>query len=296
MKRIGLFAGTIAVLALGSCKEKGPLINFGNTTASDTTYLAAVETAKPRNVLVEEFTGADCTNCPAAAVTIENIAAQPDKIGRINVISMHIKKNGVIFGPVIGKSKYVFQTDKGTQLADLVYPGIGSIPVAGIDRVSKGGSTILDKSDWASIINSQLALASNANMNVTSSYDPGTKTATIVVTVAYTKAVTAKQFLTVAITQDSMIDWQAKPGEEDSVYEFSHTLRDVLTGVGGDEILSKYATKEAGRVYMRTFKYTLGSIPKWPDGKPENFHIIAILNNNDGSDKTVQQSVQTALK
>ena len=69
MKKLPLLAlSAAAMFWLSACEEKGPLINFEDgPVASDTTYVAAPETPQTKKLLVEEFTGASCTNCPAAA-------------------------------------------------------------------------------------------------------------------------------------------------------------------------------------------------------------------------------------
>jgi len=79
-----------ACLFLHSCKEVGPDINLhGNQNAvSDTTYIESpVATAETKNVVIEEFTGVRCPNCPQGHVVIANIkAANP---GRVITVRLH---------------------------------------------------------------------------------------------------------------------------------------------------------------------------------------------------------------
>lgn len=292
MKNFSFLALSVGLLLVSSCKEKGPNIDFGgNAKATDTTYTATVETASAKKVLVEEFTGASCTNCPAAAKSLENLMALPENIDRIVVISMHIDKPSQIFKPN-EKSKYDFRTQKGTDLCNLIYPGLGNIPIAGIDRVPDNGNTLIDKPKWASIIDTRKAKASPANIHIESSFDAASKTATVKVKIAYTSPISAKQYLTVAIMEDSIVDAQEFPSLEiDTAYVFRHTLRDYLTPVAGSEILSNFATKEAGRVYERTFVYKVNDA--W---KPDHCEFVAILHNNTGTDKEVLQAEEKMLK
>src|SRR5690348_14133339 len=75
---------------LYSCKEVGPDINLhGNQNAlTDSTYVESpVQTPETKNVLIEEFTGVRCPNCPQGHVIIANIkAANP---GRVVSVSLH---------------------------------------------------------------------------------------------------------------------------------------------------------------------------------------------------------------
>lgn len=292
MKNLSLLVLAGCLFVMNSCKEKGPKIDFGGTAkAVDTTYVATVEAAAAKKVLVEEFTGASCTNCPAATKALEGIVALPENIGKVIVIAMHINNPSAIFGPT-PISKYDFRTQKGTDLCNLVYPGIGSIPIAGIDRTPYNGNTLIDRPKWATVIDARKAMASPANISMETSYDAATKTATVKVKVAYTTAVSAKQYLTLAVTEDSIIDAQEFPSLDiDTAYVFKHTLRDYLTPLSGSEILTNLTTKEAGRVYVRTFSFVVNSA--W---KPEHCEYVAILHNNTGSDKDVLQVEEKKLK
>jgi hypothetical protein len=68
-------------------------------------------------------------------------------------------------------------------------------------------------------------------------------------------------------------------------------MRDILTQTYGSPVLDSFAQKDAGRVYERTFKYTIGNA--W---KPENCKVIAFISNNETNDKEVAQAVETKLK
>src|SRR4051794_39448582 len=76
--------------SLFSCQEEGPAINLkGNENAvADTTYIeSTVPAAEAKNVMLEEFTGVRCPNCPAGHITIDQIkTANP---GRVVSISYH---------------------------------------------------------------------------------------------------------------------------------------------------------------------------------------------------------------
>ncbi|MBS1773223.1 MAG: Omp28-related outer membrane protein [Bacteroidetes bacterium] len=274
-----------------SCKEKGPMINLATQeTIIDTTYLATKELQRPRHILIEDFTGAQCTNCPAATKLLVNISNNnPD---RLHIIAHHTYNTAILYAPAVGH-KYDLRTQKGTDLAKMFYPGLGNLPAAGIDRAMNNGSILQnDYTQWANFINSRLNVNSPANMKIESSYDEATHSATIQVIIAYTTDIAAKQYLSVAITEDSITDVQDFPFQAvDTAYTFRHTLRDYLTPLSGSEILDKYTTKEAGRVYIRTLKYTINSV--W---KPEQCHIVAFLHNNNGNDKMILQSAESKLK
>ena len=88
MKRLFFTAMSLGFF-LVSCKETPPPINYGGGAVVDTTYedAANIPAAEPHEVLVEEFTGQSCTNCPAAHESLEKI--REDHNNRVNVIGLY---------------------------------------------------------------------------------------------------------------------------------------------------------------------------------------------------------------
>ena len=68
-------------------------------------------------------------------------------------------------------------------------------------------------------------------------------------------------------------------------------MRKLFTPASGTEILSTIATKEPGRVYEGSFKYTID--PAW---KPENCRIVVWIHNNDANTKEVLQAEEVDVK
>lgn len=291
MRKIYILAAAAGILSLNSCKEKGPAINFGTAPkAVDTTYTANVEAKQKRVVVVEEFTGATCANCPQARDLLTNIASQyPDQV---NVMELHIN-NFKQSEPATGHGgKYDLRTVDGTTISTTFYNTINQMPSGGVNRVPVQGDPLLLKTMWATAIADQIAVAPVANVTVSSTFDASSKVATVKVKVAYTEAVSRKQYLTLAILEDDIVDVQEFPdprGFEE--YTFRHTLRDVITAVEGDEILKDVTTKEAGRVYERTFVYEMNS--EW---KPEKCKFVAFLHNNEAESKEILQGAETKLQ
>lgn len=288
MKKIFVIA-VCALSALSSCKEKGPKINFGNgAKAVDTTYTTTVEATQSKNVVVEEFTGASCSNCPSARELLANIVADPKYSGHVFAMGIHIL-NYVQSDPVAGLYKHDFRTQKGTDIGNDVYGSVTAMPIAGIDRAPYNNDMLLLKTAWASAIANRIAVASPANVTVNSSFDQASKTATVKLHVAYTQAVTTPQFVTLAIIEDSLVDAQEYPSYIDTFYTFNHVLRDYLTPTGGTPILANVAIAP-GRVYDRTFTYQLNAA--WI---PEHCKIIAFLHNYSATSKEILQAAEAEV-
>jgi hypothetical protein len=279
--------GLIAILAV-SCKEKGPLIDFGNTKSEDTTYVVTPPAVQPKKVLVEEFTGASCSNCPAARVQLANLAAQnPDKLA---IMGIHIY-NYVQSAPT-KESKHDFRTQDGTDIGNDVYGSVSMMPSAGIDRMLGGnGERLTLKGVWADLISTRLKVEPIVNIDLTSSFDEAGKKATVTVKVTYNKKTTGTQNISLAIIEDGIVDVQDSVQTIIHDYHFEHVLRDYITPISGVPFLQDKPEKEAGRVYQRTFVYDVNK-----DWKPENCKLIAYVHNNAGNDKEVLQVAEVKLK
>jgi len=296
MKRIWYLS--LSILILGSCKEKGPAIDFG-IKAADTSYLTTVETPQSRVVLIEEFTGVTCSNCPAGHVILAAIdSAHPNNVAIMGIQIIGNPQTEPLNNPSLTpvKTNNDNRTQVGTDLSNSIYLNVGSIPSGGVDRVPVAGSLLLGRNDWPNAVNNRLTVAPPANITLTKTYDSVAKKVSLKVHVAYTSAVTVHQNLTVALIENNVIDAQefspTDPIPFVQNYVHKHVLRDIITPAAGTAILGTMSTIPAGEVYERTFDYTL------PNNVlvPANCAFIAFVSNNDGDNKEVNQAAEVNLK
>ena len=307
MKKI-LLVACIAFAAISEgCKEIGPSVNLTPSVGkSDSVYsLTAAQiaslTSDSRNVLVEEFTGQACNNCPSAHASLAKMSS--DNPGRINIIGMYLYGNPQSIPPA--GSVYDFRDSIATQIATGtgLYGGISGIPSGGIDRKQSTDSKILvDRSLWPANIDAQKNLPDSINLSLYSSYNAATMTAKIVVRVTYSQPVSYKHNLTVALVEDGMIGIQEYPGGlppfpsgHDDAYRFTDVFRDMISSApNGDPVLDSLAVKAKGMVMQRTFYYKLKS--KTPAIVPDSCRVIAFVNSTAPGDLHILQSAQTKLK
>ncbi len=288
MKNLLLLLSASALLI--SCTEKGPAIDFGGLIEDfkDSTYLGAVETKEPHVVLVEEFTGATCPNCPAARDQLANIgAANPD---RVIVIGYHV------FGipqsaPFADISLHDFRTQKGTDILNTVYGNVVGIPIAGIDRVPVNSALALTRDKWQQAIDGRIATAAPVNIALSSDYDAISGKAFIQVKVSYTEDVSFKHSLSLVVLENDIVDAQEFTSSTDTFYHFMHVFRDFITSTGGLNVLDSLSDKKAGRVYQAAFNYPVNA--EW---KPENCVIVGFIHRNDGTSKEIIQAAEIHLR
>ena len=104
-----------------------------------------------RIVLLEEFTGKGCTNCPKGSREIENLLTRfPDNLV---VVSLHA---GFFANPQIFHiGQYDFRTAEGEILYDYLGPNFG-YPAGVIDRTPVNNEMQLSANAWASAISNDI--------------------------------------------------------------------------------------------------------------------------------------------
>lgn len=287
-----LLSGTVLVF---SCKEKHDAVNVTPTPSSnDTTYVVTpIPAADAHNVLVEEFTGQNCNNCPIAHNLLDSIAVLHS--GHVNSIGYYFY-GGTPTNPVAGSS-HDFRDSTSNSVANAVFGGVSGIPIGGVDRVPGTNSPPLEigYTGWSDAINTGLGVADSMNLKLESAFDNSTSTASIKATVTYTKAVNIPQNLTVVIVEDSIVDKQEFPTTIQDNYVFTDVFRAMITNApfGNPLQVAGSDNKEAGRLFQRIFTYKPKTIT--PAIVPKHCRVIAFVNTVSGSDYHVAQSVQCKM-
>jgi hypothetical protein len=280
-----LLLAVALLLAVSACREVGPDINLKNNenAIEDTTYVESpVQTAELRNVLIEEFTGVRCPNCPQGHVIIANIkAANP---GRIASLSLHPINS---LGAPYPFSPLDFRSQDAQDLFD--YLGqIGLEPAAGINRKLFAGESkiLLDKSKWTARVNDELSVPVPVNIVLQSTYDSVLREVTIVTELHYTQASSEQHKLTIALTESNLTTPQLDGAVIDTFYTHKDIVRAFVTSKTGDLLT---ATIEPGRVIRKVFKKSIDAA--W---KPEDMYVVAYVHEFANS-KQVLQSKEVDL-
>jgi len=303
MKNAILIAAGSMLFFLNACKEIGPAIDFSTEEvdtlfkerAYDTSYTESVPAPQNKKMLVEEYTGVQCPNCPAGATILKNYdVANPEKIV---IVALH---SGSLTDPIPNKSKYNFSNDEVQNMINNYLGGnVNAKPAASIDRIPQGnGLFIVNKSQWTTAIAQRSSTTSPVNLTVTSKYDSAFKKVVVKVKVVYTQQVTTKQNISLWVLESNIIDAQYDGTITIDNYEHNHVFRDFITPVSGSAILSSMSQKAPGLVYERQFIYSPkylsdASLDKW---NLDNCKIVAVVHNDEQGDKSVAQVMEVDLK
>ncbi len=298
MRRL-LLSLPLLSMAFFACKEQLPAgLVLTQLESKDTTYVTStLEIPQTKRVLIEEMTGASCTNCPNGTKMLKEFQQQhPD---RIIITAIHAgfltnKPNG---------AKYYFPNPDSEELRLFFGEGDPTKPSATFDRVPATGGNSAGKyfitrgqtgADWIDALPPRLAKTTPANLHLESTLDPLTQQVNIKAKIAFTESFTDKLCLTLYVLEDSIIDIQLdKDLGPIQDYVFNHVFRKLVTPVGGELILDSLNTKQAGRVLEKFIKFTPNTSA---DGgwKLNHCHLVGILHRT-GSSREVLHAVEVKL-
>ncbi len=230
-------------------------------------YVKPADVAK--RVLIEDFTGQACVNCPAASVIIEQLQEQ---YGSDNVIAVGIYSG--YFGSTVSGRLYPLTTETGNYYYNTF--GVSSQPSAMIDRHSVNDNT----ATWATEVYSYIQETSPLLLDITNVYDESSRTVSISVEGEGTDNVNGK--LQVWLIEDGITSWQYQSdGSIDDNYVHNHVFRTTVNDKDGES----FAVAEGGSV-TRTFSATLDA-----DWNAENVSVVAFVFDDSGVLQTAKAAV-----
>lgn len=292
MKKTIVLLSALAVVLFSSCKEQVlKSIDFGRA-GDDTTYrVANVSQPQQKHVLVEEFTGVSCSNCPDAATMLKSIVS--NNSGKVVVIGYHPTNIGLT-KPIDKdghKSQFDFRQPRAEELGSTIFGGIPGMPIAVIERQQINNNYFVGRTEWSKLIEDRLLLSTPVNIDVVSNVDENAGEAVVLVKLEYTDNVPMKQNFHVVIIENGIIDAQEGRSVIYDDYEHEHVFRRMLTPLAGAIIPTKVDPKEPGKVYEKTFTVELDS--KW---NIDNCKVVVYVTNDEVGNKEVVQVAETTLK
>lgn len=250
MKKL-LYILPATLLLMASCEDIG----------EDNRYIEVEPIKAERRVLLEEFTGQLCTNCPDAHAIIEKLEEQygPDLI----VVSIHAGQGNAIAAPA-GLMQPV-----GNEYA--ARWGVSSYPCGVVDRT--GG--VLSRDAWAAAIRTDMAKETTADIQVSATQIGDS----IAVTSLISSSLPLDASLQLWVTEDSIVAFQIDNGKRVPDYVHNNVFRACVNGTWGQPI------DVAPNVYY-TATDTIAIEEDW---NPDHLHIVGFIFDDSGviqADKT----------
>lgn len=226
-----------ASLALTSCED----------VSEADRYIPYEKPDASKNLLIMEFTGMRCVNCPKGAEAVHDITEALD--GKAVAICLHPTLPdgpGNFTLPIDGLD---LRSDVATDIYNEFHP---NFPAAMFDF----GDISTNVRRWSGVAMKAFAVPSPLNVEVTTDYDESTRKVKAHYKVTFVDNYTDELNLTMYLTEDGIIGTQEGPsGVTYENYTFNHVLRGSFNGTWGESIGSGFTIlQEVEGEYELTLK------------------------------------------
>lgn len=265
----------LAIFLFSACEEIAPVVTGSTGQVDPGPDLGN----QKRQVLIEEFTGVKCVNCPAGSQEIEVLLSIHQS--RLIAVSIHAGE----FAPPYQSSNYDFRTSEGEQILSYLGEPFG-YPTAVINRQLFDGQFDLQlgKGEWAGYIQQEMDVDPKVRIGLEPDFNAASRNLELKVTLLVDETITEPDVrLSIMITESDIQDLQLTPGssEPKADYIHKHVLRDMMSKYDGEPLTE---TLTEGAEITKTFNFTL------PDTwKEENCEVIAFV-SLAGATKDVLQA------
>ena len=239
-----------------------------DTSNLDTTSAGAI--AMVRRVLLYDFTGHTCGNCPAAHLVAADLKkAHGDRLAIVNVHAGYFaepKPAAYI------RFTYDYRTQAGTALDNQYGASSAALPKGVVDGVAANGSYVFSQTAWPALVSQRLALPCVVGLGGSVTYSGNTLGLTIRARPA--QALNKNMQLVVYLIEDSLINWQknyAKNPNDLPDYIHKYMLREQLVYVP--------AFLKQGAILEKRQSFTISQLLK---NAVSHYHALAVLKADDG--------------
>lgn len=178
-----------------------------------------------RNILLEDYTGMRCTNCPAAAEKIVNLQGTFGE--RLIAVSIHAGSFSRPIGP------YDLRCEAGNEYN--AYFKVTENPSGVINRAAYNKGLVLDFNQWDEVLDKAPQKTTVAMKKPLVAYDAGARTFTVGIELKSLENHSSYSLI-LWLVEDKVVTPQETPDGRVNDYVQRHVLRGALNGVWGETI------------------------------------------------------------
>ena len=229
----------------------------------------------PKGILLEDYTGHKCTNCPAAAQTAKSL--EDDSIKNVIVASIHASADGS-FQATDGFYINNFRTAAGDEYISEMTGFLGN-PMGTINRNSQGlsGSVWYLATEWSNGVNDEINQPLIANIQLKHNYFASTNGLFIHTETSFLGPISGDFHLIVYLVRNDVISPQKfNGGVVDTNYHHHAVLSANINGTWGS-LINDGGLADENTVVYNDFSYELPNPNINPTYNIENLSLIAYL-------------------
>ena len=226
-------------------------------------------------VLIKDFTGARCVNCPAAAEYAHNLQHQLDE-DHIFIMSVHA---GFLAQPM-GQFPN-FLTDEGTEW----YNNHDSNPLFTVDHVALTDGNSLKVEQIDTPVVTALDEEQSFEIVIGRQFDPTSRQLQVNIQAVSLTDRDGHFFITACLVEDNIMGWQIIPGGTDKEYVFHNVFRGTLNGAYGESFEDHHVDSDD------TFSFSYNTEINADYNADECYVVVYVYDRNQG-DKILQTAVK----
>ncbi len=227
-----------------------------------------------RKILLEDYTGMKCVNCPAATAGAEALVEQYK--GQVVLMTVHA---GYFSKPdASGPYTTDYRVAEGVNWFDDFM--LISNPMGMVNRAPYNGKQAIGAGSWAEAIGIIALQNEVASINIQTNYTTSSRHhITTTIETKFFEELAGAYNLTVCILEDSIIGWQKNndplvgPVPDIENYVFNDMLRTVLNGTYGEQVTNVVDTSHT---YSNEYLYTITE--SW---NPAHLSLVAFVFNSE---------------
>lgn len=230
-----------------------------------------------RAVLIEDFTGQKCLNCPKAHEAMHEIIGLYGEEA-IVAVAIHPGGNSLVINHTEKLGNHGLGTVEGGEVAAISgINAVSALPTGNINR----STGLADYPTWAATVRTELESPTSLTVE-TSNLTTDSETAKVAIKVTPSENFTGR--INVWIVEDSVVGRQRMPdGSNNNKYVHNHVFRKCVTPVDGEAV-----TMQRAIIFEKQYETTLD--PLWV---MDNCKAVIFFTRQDGK---VEQAYQMSLK
>lgn len=277
MKKNILYSVIIGFLIiLYSCDViEGDYMTAGTTNPVDTTSVM-------KKVLIEDFTGHRCPNCPSAAAELE--ALENAYGDRVIGIAIHPHSNFSIPNPLSSSQyTYDFRTVDGDNIDDMFDMTSVGLPVGMINRIGFNTNHQLSKEEWGEKVQEELEKDPIFRININSNVSNGIGNITL--EVESLTNLNSSYNIVLCLTENNIIQWQKNIDIDNEEYNHKHVLRKILNTTFGESIGDSF---NSGDTWDKNYTVNISEL----ENQNENYSLNTSFMGNGNCTGWIEEDME----
>lgn len=234
-----------------------------------------------KNVLVEDYTGITCGNCPGAADILDSMIL---KYGN-RIVPMAVNA-GSFAEPPLAPSQYNIDFTCPTGEAYNTFFGVTSNPNGMVNRKGYPQTNVQTDGNWDGLAYNIIQFdTAFVKLTLSTTFDTTSRNLSVTATSKFLKALQGKYSVVVLLTQDSIMAPQVRYGAPNNQivnYAHRYALRDAINSTWGDTLVSNGSAinQTIAKTYNYTIKATYGTATSSHPPIPCNFkqcYVVAYV-------------------